>query len=289
MKFVRTILLALLAATPLGTPPSLAVPHLELVSNPPRTVKAGTSCRFSIVFVWKSSEGDYRFSQPQPRLENLVVEETGETNESYEKDGETWKRKEFRFKLKALQSGKAKVLPATIHYLDSTTQREGVFDTQTFELLVQPDHTKLYRTTFVILLTLGFLGASVAAVWFGRHRNRSSPDHTSQPMLEDRFLPMLRGLNEASLDINSRSPLKDIESHLRNYLSEKWTVKGSSLTPQEALGQLAGQVTSEEMKTLKRIFGKLEEWSYANASVSPRETRVLVDDVIRFIEGKRVI
>ena len=289
MKFVRTILLSLLAVTPLATQPALAAPHLELTLNPSRTVKVGTHCRFSIVLVWKSSEGDYRFSQPEPRLENLAVEETGETNEAYEKDGETWKRKEFRFKLKALQSGNAKVLPVTIHYVDSATQREGSFDTQTFEILIRPDRSKLYRATLVVFLILGFLSASVTAVRIWSHRNRSSHDNTLQPMLEDRFLSMLRVPHEASLDINSRSALKDIESHLRNYLSEKWTVKGSSLTPQEVLGQLTGQVTPEEMKTLKRIFGKLEEWSYTNESVSPMETRGLVDDVIRFIEGKRVI
>lgn len=268
-----------------------AEPEVQVALNPSRNVTSGSVCRFSVEIAWNTKEADYRFSEPRLNLDNFTLEEAGESSEAFEKKGEPWKKKEFHFKLKALRPGKGRIQSFTLHYLDPVRQTGGEFPVESLEIRIVPDRTKFYRGLLIAGGVLALLLISGAVLWKIRSKtSRAQLEPEKTQSLEDRYLeslhPRVRDHESGEL---SRDLVLELEKKFRCYLSEKSSLQGSALTHRELLSRLEGKFTAGELKTLRRIFGKLEEFHYAVAPSSVGESRQLVNEMIRFIEGKRII
>ena len=255
-----------------------AEPQFEATLTPPEKLSLGQTCQLSIEVTWKSEEADYRFSEPDLRLENLAVEEIGESNEAYPKKGEPWKKKEYRFTLKALKAGTGRILPAAIRYTDALGEKEGRFETPAFEIRIVPGHTKLYRRLSVLALFLSGSGAVVAFLW--KQKTKRIPPTESQGLtLEDRHVAFLE---------QQAKDFEEAEKDLRDYLCEKYHLRGGGATDRELLIQLESQLASEDLKTLEKIFDRLERLNYAPSPNLSAESRRLVHEMAQFIGGKRI-
>ena len=268
-----------------------AEPEVQVALNPSRNVNSGSVCRFSVEIAWNTKEADYRFSEPRLNLDNFTLEEAGESSEAFEKGGEPWKKKEFHFKLKALRPGKGRIQSFTLHYLDPVRQTGGEFPVESLEIRIVPDRTKIYRGLFIAGGVLALLLVSGVVLWKFRSKTSGAQLETEKTQsLEDRYLESFhqRVKDHASSPL-SHDLVLELEKEFRRYLSEKSSLEDPALTYREFLSRLEGKFTAEELKTLRRIFGKLEEFHYATVPSFVGESRQLADEMIRFIEGKRII
>ena len=260
----------------LGLASAYADPQFEATLNPPK-IRTGETSQLTIEVTWKAEEADYHFSEPDLRLENLAVEEIGESNESFEKTGQAWKKKEYRFTLKALKPGKGKILPATVHWTDPLGQKEGGFKTPDFEIQIVSDPSWVYR--FSTLISLSALALGLVAAFLRKRKRQAFLTEPNELTLEDRHVAFLEQ------QVNG---FEEADRNLRDYLCEKYHLRGSAATDRELLLQLESQLPSEDLKTLRKIFDKLERLNYAPSPEVPAESHALVHEMIQFIGGKRI-
>ena len=239
-------------------------PQMEVDLKPSKAVKAGETLYFLVQLSWRSEEGEYRFPLPSLVLENLALEARGEANETFQKEGMEWRKKSFRFELAPLRRGRAKILPFRIDYFDPSQQRNGHFEVGALELNVLPDYTMLYR--FGLIAGGSLAGIGVLGSWILRRRIRrkgeSTPDVEST--LEAQTLSRLT---------TNREELFEAGKIFRTYVNEKFE----------------NQIPWDEMKTLKRIFDTLKEWQYSGSRHSREEGEKLYSEMIRYVEGKKII
>lgn len=256
-----------------------AEPQMMVNLEPSQGVKIGEGLHFVVQLTWKSTEGEYRFLRPQLVLENLTVETAGEANETFQKDGEEWKKKSFRFELKPVRTGQAKIQPFRINYLDSSQQKEGHLEAGALEISVFPDYTKFYQWG---LIAGGILGGGILGSWILRKRMRKKHenDQRTEPILEDQTLSRLKVNHEG---------LFEAGRIFRAYVDEKFSLSGGTDTSREILLKMESKIPSDEMKTLKRIFDTLEEQQYSGSGRSLEELGKLYSEMIRYIEGKKII
>jgi hypothetical protein len=277
--------LFLLGVTVLA-PPLWAEPEIKVSLTPTSRVKQGNTVELFVDLVWRSQEADYLFTRPEPILERLVMEEIGESSEAFHKEGEEWKRKTFRFVLNAALPGRGEVRGFRVNYVDSAKQLGGHFDVEPWEINVTPDRSKLYRN-----LGLGFgvlaLGGGLAGLFFWLRSQRAKKlQRVPEPGLEERYASRL---NEIKVKLGDRQSLFEAGRVFRQYLSEKYSISQTFQTTEELLGQLQSQLRSDEGKSLKRIFERLDEWRYASSEGALKQQEALFTEIIRYVEGKRVV
>lgn len=257
-----------------------AEPRIEVGLKPSKSLKIGQTSALSLQLTWRSQEANYHFLRPQLTLENLVVEEEGESNETFQKEGKEWRKKEFHFKLKAIQSGKGKINAFQLNYIDPAQAMGGHIDIPSMELRIVPDHTKLYRISLAALGALTAGGLLTSLFFWRRSAQRDQPKSINEPTLEDRYLDFLH---------SAQGQLLEADRLFRSYLIEKYSFSRRAVTNREMMDGLSTKTTPEEMKTLKRIFDKLDEYRFNQRQHSQEEFLRLSGEIIRFVEGKRII
>ena len=260
---------------------ALAKPEMELNLDPPHRVKMGQRCQFTVDLKWRRSEGDYFFTKPEFSLEGMKVEEMGESNEIFQKGGEAWSHKVFRFLLEPLHTGKGRIHPFRVKFLNPMNPEEGYLEVPGSELKIVADRSKLYRG---VGAAAGILALAGAFTWVLRARfgKKSAGPEETGPTLEGRYVS---SLNQASLSKDTFEGGKIFLS----YLTEKYALGKSPITAGEIVKKLQGKVVSEELKTLKALLERLDESHYATRGLSSSEGRDLYREMIHFIEGKKVV
>lgn len=215
---------------------------------------------------WKTSEAVYFFPAPQVPLENLTLEETGESNETFQRKGEEWKRKVFLLRLKAEKPGAARIRAFRLNYIDPTTQKGGFLDVPQKELKISHDFTRFYPTLAVSAGAVAFGG--LLSVWLLSRRRR--PVTATEPKEVGPELHYLSRLQSPGIS------LTEAEKLLRAYLREKYP------------GETKEKLSLKESKILEKIVGQLEEARFAGRA-SPAEERRLLGEIIQFIENRRVV
>lgn len=257
-----------------------AKPQIEVHLEPVKGIRAQTVCYLIVQLIWRSREGDYRFSQPELILDNLTLEGAGEANETFQKNGEEWKKKLFHFDLKAIRAGRAKVRPFQIVYVESSQQASEHFEVEALELRVFPNNSRLYRAG---LTAAGLLAAAVALggwIFLRRRRKELEAIQASEPTLEERTLSRLP---------SDPQQLLEAGKIFRAYLSEKYSLSEGASTGREVLLKMKERISADELKTLKRIFDTLEERQYATPHRSGEECRKLYSEMVHYVESKKII
>ena len=216
---------------------------------------------------WKTSEALYSFPAPQVPLENLSLEETGESNETFQREGEEWKRKVFRLGFKTEKPGIGKIGAFRLNYIDPELQKGGFLNVPARTLKVRRDLSRLYPAWVLFAGTVLFIG--VFAGWLSRARRRTAvhPVKAEEAGPERHYLSRLQSPGIS---------LAEAERHLRAYLKEAY--------PNESEGKLS----LKESKILEKIGGQVEEARFAGRADS-REEKRLLGEIIRFIESRRVV
>ena len=260
--------------------PGSAEPELKTTLEPLRHVQVGQTCQLHIQLKWRTGEGNYLFAQPQLELENLVVEENGEANETFQKDGEEWKNKVFVYKLKATQAGKGKVRPFRIIYTNAQVGKMDHLEVEALEIRILPDHSIFFRILLVVLGSTTVLGAAGGWFWVNHARQKNKKMPLSEPSLEERYLSNLTPASNQLLEAGKV---------FRSYLTEKFLLSHGGSTHLEILDQLEKKVRPDEMRILKKIFGRLDEHRFGNPSASQAEHQELYREMVRFVEGKKIV
>jgi len=257
-----------------------AAPSIEATLKPNRAVKAGQICALTLQVAWPNEEGDYRFSQPELVLENLTVKETGESSETFQRDGEGWRKKIFRFQLKALEKGEGKIRAFRLIYVNPQTGEGGNLQVDTLKIKIQADRTAFYRLLFIVLgLTLG-ISLTGGGLFFLRHSHqKKQPEVTWESTLEDRYLSQLNVVPSQPAEAGKL---------FRSYLMEKFRMTSGSYTIRELISRMENMVSPNELKTLKGIFDKLDQHIFG-PRVAQSGNRELYLEMIHFVEGKRTV
>ncbi len=267
-----------------------AEPEIEVGLNPSGALKVGETCELTVEVTWKSAEGEYVFPKPEVALERLAMEDLGESSETFQKDGEEWKKKTFRFVLRAVLPGKGRIDSFRVDYVDSAKQLGGHFDIEPWEVKVSPDRSRLYRGLGVGLgaLSAGGILAWMIALIFRRRRKKT--EESVEAPLEESYLAQLSGLREELKEgRKGREALFDAARIFRGYLGRKFSIANSVGTTEEMLRELNVKVSIEEIKALKKLFERLDERRYAISEGSARGEEPLLVEMIRYVEGKKVI
>ena len=264
-----------------GLAPSLqAAPEIGIRLHPSHSLKKGETCQLTIDLFWRSAEAQYSFVFPEIPLQNLSLEEVGETNETYYKDGEEWRRKIFRATLRAVQTGHGEIGPFQIAYVDPASQKGGRLEVSSKNLRIQHDLTRVLGLTLA-----GLVGGIAALGWVMRRRREQTrmPSASLEQSIEERYLTELGSPGDA-VDISK------IARILQSYLCDKYMLTGNpQMTVPELAGRLQDRIPYAELKRLGKILQDLEEKRFAVVSPRPGEVSQLRTDIIRYIEGKRTV
>lgn len=252
-------------------------------------MQVGELVRLSIQIDWPSEEADYRLSEPSLVLEGLAIEGIGTASEAFQRQGRFWRRKTLRYELKAIEKGTGRILPFRVDYVDPARGIGGHLDVSRFEVRVSTiPHRNLAGT--VLVLTLLLAGG---LVWWGFSRYTSRSQRQPEPLkstLEDRYEQKLCDLEEKPLSRKvGKNDIFESGSLFRSYVEEKHSVSGKWTTNQELVEEMKSRVSPEELKTLKRIFDKLDELRFSSRPPAEGEGRQLYLEIMGYVKGKKVI
>ena len=277
MRFLKALLLGAILFYPAT---SFADPTVGVSLCPQQKVKIGAVCPFHLELSWPSQEGEYRFALPDLTLENLRVEGEGESNETFQKQGKEWKKRVFRFDLKATQPGKGRIRPFQIHYLNPTSGQGGDLKIDEISLKVVPDRSGLVRVAVFSAVGIAVVTALSIFLVLRSKRHDLQPQAPREPTLEERYLSQF---------FQTGGQIAHSAKIFRSYLTEKFSIPFKSATNREAMKQMEGKIPPNELKTLKEIFDKLDEISFAQNTASSTRPEQIHREMIRYIEGKKVI
>jgi hypothetical protein len=271
--------------------PSLSAdPEIEVATTPAGNLKVGDICELKVDVSWKSAEADYVFPKPELAVERLAMEDLGESSEVFQREGEEWKRKSFRFVLRAILPGKAKIDTFRVDYVDPARQTGGHFEIESREFKIVPDRSGLYRALGIGLAAFGAAAFSVCVLFRIMGRRKKAREESPETAFEDPYLSELRDVHEKMRrGEGAREGLFEGGKLFQKYLSEKFEMTGKKATVRELLEGLEGKLSAEELRRLKQILVRLDEFRYATAEERPREQEAVLSEIIRYIEGKRVV
>ena len=278
MRFLKALLLG--AALLLSPHTSFADPTVKVSLCPHQKAKMRAVCPFHLELSWPSQEGEYRFALPNLTLENLHIEGEAESNETFQNQGKEWKKRVFRFDLKGTQPGKGRIRPFQIHYLNPTSGQGGDLKIDEISFKIVPDRSGFIQVA--LLSTAGTVivaAVSIFLVLRGRRHNLR-PGPIGELTLEERYLSQF---------LQSGGEASNSAKIFRSYLTEKFSIPFKSATNREAMKQIEGKIPPNELKTLEEIFDKLDEISFAQNAASSTRPEQIHREMIRYIEGKKVI
>lgn len=269
-----------------------AEPEIDARLNPSHAIRAGETCELVVSITWNVKEGEYRFSALQPTLERLAVEEAGESNETLQVHGEEWRRKTFRYTLKALEKGRGKIYPFHISYVGGLGQNNQYLEVQPQEIIIRPNHSKILSILALLLgiaVTIGLSGFLLLRLQStkGFEANRAVEQISS---LEERCLAMLKEFHK---DIAEPSTLQEAPSRaarlFRSYFHEKYSLPATAGTRYELIQKLSDRMSDSELKTVAQILDRLEQLQFGGRRQSYENFQGIVTEMIHYIEGKKVI
>ena len=261
-------------------------PEIGVQLEPHGSIKVGRVCHLSVDVSWKKEEGDFLFQNPQLLLDRFTVEESGESNEAFQKNGEAWKRKKFLFSLKAFQPGQGKIRPFQLNYLDPATQQGGSFEIQGWDIKIVPDRSQFYRGVGLALgvfLSSGLLGKWLVDRRFAQKRRKEENREIS---LEKRYLIGLSAYESQDL---TREQVLETGKLFSGYLHDKYQLSILPGTRQQILGQMKDKVLPSELKNLEKIFDTMEQFRYTPNQGSTEEWRDLYQEIVSYVESKKII
>ena len=221
-------------------------------------------------------------------MEGFVLEAIGESGEVFQKEGKEWQRKTFRYTLRAGRSGIGRIHSFRVDYVDPTKGIGGHFDVRTLESKIVSDHSGIYWgiASVILLAASGFWGWGL----FVQSKKNRRNIQAVEPTLEDRYVSSLAELEKTiKTQKPGRNEVFEAGKLFRSYLSERYSVPGGLATSREMIEKIESQIPPEELKTLKRIFDRLDEWSYSDHRQSIDEGNRLYQEMIRYVEGKKII
>lgn len=260
--------------------PVTADPQLEVNVEPSASIRAGEICRLTLELKWTSDEGDYFFIQPNLELENLTLEETGEANETFDENGQERKRKTFLYKLRAGQAGNGRIRPFRIGYTQPTQGQARYLETQELEIRILHDRRFLLQILLTLFGLAVLAGSAVGLAGWSRSRSKLKKEHPLEPSLEERYLKNFPLVSQK---------LPEAGKLFRCYLTEKYQLGHLGNTNLDIFGQLEEKMRPDELNVLRKIFDRLDEYRFGNPSRSQTEQQQLYRDMIRFVEGKKII
>lgn len=273
----------------LVTDPVFAEPQIQVRLQPFAKVKVGEACHLVLEVSWKTVEAEYRFPVPEIFLEQLALEELGESNEIFRKEGEEWRKKTFRYGLRALKPGKGRIQAFRLSYVDPVRSLGGHFEIPAREIKIVPDRSGFYWIASWTAVIVGTI-ALTAGCFLRQRSRRSGAVPASESRLEDRYVSQIQALRgKATATGATREKILEVGKLFRAYLSEKHSLTSGILTSRETVAKLEGHLPSGELKSLKIIFDKLDEGRYSSSAQSLGEWPQLFDELIHYIEGKRIV
>lgn len=261
-----------------------ATPEIETRLQPSHNLKRGETCLFQIAIAWPSAEAQYGFVLPEFSLRHLTLEEIGETNETFYRDGEEWKRKTFLAKLEARETGQGGIGALQITYLDPASQKGGRLEVPLKNFDIQPDPADFYRPLASVLMALG---AGITAFgWISRRqKDREKREGASLRLsIEEQRSNELESLKDTP-------DFSKIARIFQSYLCSRHSIPDNEqMTCFELIGRLEGKVGDEELRKLKNLVRKLEEKRFSGiTNLRADDGSQLRDEIIRFMRVDRVI
>lgn len=239
---------------------------------------------------WPAEEGDYQFTFPEILTARLKVVRRGASEEVYREEGITWRLKTFNYVLEASAAGEGEIGPLVIHYVQAETGFQG--DLKYAGNRIQVKASPVRRNFLWIGLT-GALGAIVLSgifLFVYRQKKRAARAPSEDLSREALAIRELAGCSEEKLLAQPREVLGCMSQIFRLYLGSLFPENPGIRSEndfRESVNSIA--VEPDERRSLVSIFSRFQEFRYGAETVSAYELKCLRNDLIRYLEGKRVL
>lgn len=256
-----------------------------------RNIDLQETTELIISISWPKEEADYRFTLPRLSLHNLEIKRRGESQETF-RDGNGKGiriRKTFSIELKPLEKGPARIDPLTIRYVDSAKGFTGEIQIPEYGIRVKAE-----RGVLTGLLTIMLMAGIAGVVFFyyrrrREGRSRQAVDPQERESLENKKVNRIKDIAASYEKGESVDVLGLMGQELKDFLKRRYQIE-KILDEETFLNELNSRdIGLQEQRHLKRLFGILREARYSGREVSADEIRELKEDMIRYIEGKRIV
>jgi hypothetical protein len=238
---------------------------------------------------WPKEEADYVFAFPQLNLHNLAIERQGESEESVIHSGVHQTKKTFSIELKPLQPGEGHIPEFNISYIDPSVQKGGSFTVseQKIAILKPPFQFPVRATAVAVAIPITLL-----LIWSRLRVQKQAKERESHaaPTPQEQALEKLKELIARPSNKSDKERLYEWSGELRQFVADFYGVGSNRLTESEILDKLKiKEVNRPEIEDLHKLFDRLHEARFTGAEMPDAELKRLQNDLLQYIEGKRVL
>lgn len=267
---------------------ALAEPHLE-VSLSRQAVTLKETSILTIQITWPKDEARYVFALPELVLRNLAVERLGESEESIIRSGIQQTKKTFLIELKPLQPGEGHIPEFNIPYIDPSVQKGGSFtiSEQKIAILKPPFQFPVQACLAAIAIPL-----TLFLIWSRLRVQKQAKGREFQtgPTPQEEALEKLKELIARPSSKSDKERLYEWSRGLRQFVADFYGIGSDRLTESEILEKLkTKEIDRHEIEDLYKLFDRLHEAKFIGAEMPDADLKHLQNDLLQYIEGKRVL
>ena len=257
----------------------------------------GESTLYTIKAKWPRSES-YAFLPPNPKTENLSLLRKGESQEVLVENGKEWVLKTFEIEFKAEKPGQAKILAFDLNYLSRSAKQEEVSPenpAQTLGKFASPEQSISVQANQSfspkLLITASISTVGIGLVLFlilGRKKSSTAVEASPKFVTpQEETLKNIQNISE-NQGLASKEFLQAVSLQFRDFLIKHFDLSLAPYSESDLIRQLN---ESEKLieKTPVRILERINESKYAHEAPNREQALSLTREIIRYIEGTKII
>jgi hypothetical protein len=280
----RLIFLFVILMTAIFVPLCFAAPRVK-IEPPGKEITAGRSVALTVRLEWPKTEGPYEINSFEPKLENLVLLDQNQSQET----GETVTQA-LLYKFHAPKPGAALIYPFEVRYREAGTE-------PWIPIMIPEQKIKVASRLplTIALIGLGILAGLSVAIFAGfrqwdfwkiREAARKAPMADPKQRVYAQAEEAI--MNFASPD--SKEKLNHWFTQLRIVVSAYYDISSRTATPAEILEFLKIKgAPAGDQNEISRLFNELTEMQFSRYDISAYDLARIQRTLLQYVSGKIII
>ncbi len=279
-RFLVCLLVMLGVCLPLG----LAVPQLR-IEPPAKKISTDQSVTLKLQLEWPQAEGPYEINALEPMLENLMLKDQNQSQETGETVSQT-----LLFIFQPVKPGVAVIYPFEISYRK--------IETDPWIPILVPEQKINVVASFpakAILVELGFAAALGAAGYFSYKyfqifKAREAAKNVPPPDPKQRIYAKAEESIANFSSPNAKEKLVHWSNQLRTVIVAYYDVTSKSATNTEILSFLkAKELPMGEWNEVSGLFAQLTEMQFSRQDIPAYDLDRMQKTLLQYVKGKIII
>jgi len=260
-----------------------SAPRLQ-IEPPASQISSDQIATLKVRLEWPQSEGPYEINPLEPKLENLVLENQNQAQETGETVSQT-----FSFEFRPVRPGNAVIYPFEISYRKT--------ETEPWVPILVPEQKIKVVSSFPLKAILTGLGiaAGLIGIFAGLAIGKSLKVRTAAQNIppRDPKQPVYAKAEETIAMFNSPNPKEKLtcwSNQLRTVVAAYYDIPSKTTPSTEILSFLKNKgLPAGEWNEISRLFEQLTELQYSRQDIPAYDLDRMQKTLLQYVKGKIII